>query len=77
MIVLATERDKSKVGHNGKLIPLDLDTQEPHICTNRPVKRDKCRICHEEIYLDWNKRNPANGRMIPQDTWGNHRCKTR
>jgi hypothetical protein len=67
---------KSIVGHSGRMIPLDILTHERHQCADRPVKimRDKCRICHQEIFLDPTIRNPANNKLIPQDVWGNHKC---
>jgi len=47
---------------NGKLIPLDYQTFEPHFCDiSDPFP---CRWCGEKIYLD-NKILSAGGKRIP------------
>jgi hypothetical protein len=74
------EFDESVVGLSGRMIPLDLETQLPHECPSTPIKErerktKKCRSCGKEIFFDSGMRNPANGKCIPQDIWGSHRCK--
>ena len=70
--------DDEHIGHSGKKIPLDIDTGEPHYCIARPRKTiniKKCHKCKQEIFFNPDRRNPANGKLIPQDIFGNHRCE--
>jgi hypothetical protein len=74
------EFDESVVGHSGRMIPLDIETQLPHECASRPIKVKErktktCHNCNTEIFYDLAIRNPANNKCIPQDVFGNHRCK--
>jgi hypothetical protein len=67
--------DDWHVGSSGRKIPLDVETRQPHMCAFRPIKRDRCYNCGKEIFFDSGMRNPAHGKLIPQDMWGNHKCK--
>jgi len=59
---------------SGKKIPLDAETGLPHNCIERPWKITKYRNCNQEIFFSPDRRNPANGKLIPQNIFGNHRC---
>jgi hypothetical protein len=78
------------VGLSGKKIPLDILTGKPHDCkakprpglplplaasTNSGSTKKKCHYCDQEIFFNPDITNPANGKLIPQDIWGNHKCK--
>lgn len=65
--------DIEHLSKRGLRIPLDPETHFPHRCDHVKPKFYRCNYCNEEIFFDPNIFNAANGKLIPQDTFGNHR----
>jgi len=77
---LPIDFDDEHTSRSGKRIPLDADTRQPHDCIARPRPRKKtteCHNCRQEIFFSPDRRNPATGKLIPQDIFGNHKCISR
>jgi hypothetical protein len=72
--------DEDYVSENtGKMIPLDLDTEEPHDCFEWRTEHRKYHECRKgcagQIYFDEDRRS-ARGKWIPidKDTNEPHQC---
>lgn len=67
--------DDGHISKNGKKIPLDFGTGEPHNCKARAIDLS-CYNCGQSIYFDKDRKSES-GKMIPQDRekGGDHDCK--